>query len=1053
MFGIDNLFYREPRLLILTVAIILVGGLSAYSVLPRAEDPALTKRFATIETPFPGANAERVEALVTEKIEDALREIEEIKEIKSFSNSNLSFISVELEDSIRAVDEVWSRVRDKVAEIEPQLPAGADKPVVEAQDITAYTVLASISWQQDSPPNYAIMRRIADDLADELRGLSGTAEVDLFGDPDEEVRVAVESQTLASLGLTVEDVARAIAQGDAKAPAGTLNTARGDLLVEVSGEVETLDRVMSIPVRAGDAQQVIRVSDIADVRKTITNPPTDIALVDGQPAVTVAARAKNAIRVDQWAALARGVIDDFSERVTTGLKLELIFDQSQYVSRRLDGLANNLLMAMGLVILVVLAMMGWRSAIAVGVALPLASLMVLLGMRAMGIPMHQMSVTGLIVALGLLIDNAIVIVDEVRQRTAKGMAPAAAIASAVQHLAVPLFGSTLTTALAFMPLVLMPGGAGEFVGTIGMSVILAISSSLFLALTVIPAIAGLINERHTDTRSGWLQQGVYSPGLARAYRATLDSLLRHPWAGVVCSLVLPIAGFVAAGSLPEQFFPQADRDQIQIEMMLPSYASLENTEGLVQKASEIITAHPDVARVHWFLGTSAPKFYYNMLENRNNAPFYAQALVQLHSAKDDSRVVREVQQRLDEALPAAQMVVRQLEQGPPFDAPVELRLTGPDLDRLRTLGEEVRTVLSETPNTVHTRATLVDGRPKLQLSLDDAEARVAGLDNAGIAVALRENLTGATGGSMLEATEELPVRVRLVEAQRHGVADLPSINLLTTAAAPNASRAAGQAGIVPVAALGKLELLPEISAIPHYNGQRSNTVQAFVTAGVLPSTVLNDALARLRTSDFQLPAGYQLSIAGESAERDTAVGNLMASVSLLMVMMVATLVLTFRSFRAAGMLAVSATLAMGLGMAALYVFGYPFGFMAIVGTMGLVGVAMNDSIVVLAAIRDDADARAGNPVAIRTVVENTTRHVLSTTATTVVGFLPLLLAGGGFWPPLAVAIGGGVLGATILALVLIPTSYVLLFCRETRPQRADAAETVSVAGDWAVVPE
>jgi multidrug efflux pump subunit AcrB len=824
----------------------------------------------------------------------------------------------------------------------------------------------------------------------------------------------------------------AIAQGDAKDPAGTLNSPGGDLLVEVSGEVETLDRVMDIPVRAGAYGELVRVGDIADVRKTFTEPPTDTAYVDGIPAVVVAARVKDAIRVDQWATKARSVVEEFRGRVPSGLEVDLIFDQSEYVRARLDGLANNMLMAMALVVVVVFFMMGWRSAIAVGVALPLTSMMVLLGMKMLDIPMHQMSVTGLIVALGLLIDNAIVIVDEVRQRTAAGRSAPDAIASAVRHLAVPLFGSTFTTTLAFMPLVLMPGGAGEFVGTIGLSVILAITSSLFLALTVIPAIAGLINERHQSNQAhGLVQSGVFIAPLAAWYRRSLDYVLRYPLAGLVISVILPVLGFAYASTLPEQFFPPADRNQVQIELLLPTHASIERTEALAIRARELIETHPQVTRVHWFLGTSAPKFYYNMLETRDNAPYYAQALVELSGSKGDSQIAQDIQQMLDKAFPAAQLIVRQLEQGPPFDAPVELRLVGPDLDRLRELGEAVRTIMSESPHTLHTTATLTDGRPKLRLAVDDAEARVAGLDNTGIAVALRGNLTGATGGSLLEATEQLPVRVRLVETQRRSVADLPSINLTP------GSASGLQGSVIPVAALGEIDLVPEVSAIPHHNGRRVNTVQAFITAGVLPSVVLNDVLNRLDDQNFELPAGYALEIAGESAERDTAVGNLLASVSLLAVMMIATLVLTFSSFRLAALLGASATLAMGLGMLALVVFGYPFGFMAIVGTMGLVGVAMNDSIVVLAAIRGDQAARRGDRIAIRNVVEHTTRHVLSTTATTVAGFMPLLLAGGDFWPPLAVAIGGGVVGATLLALVLIPSAYVLLMCRQAGESLAE----------------
>jgi multidrug efflux pump subunit AcrB len=1027
---IENLFFRNPRLLALTVAVILVGGLSALAVLPRAEDPALVKRFGLITTPFPGANAERVEALITEKIEDALREIEEIKLVESTSSSNISIISIEQEETVPAkdVDNVWSRIRDKVAEVEPFLPAGAGKPEVERLGITAYTALIGLTWERDDAPQYAIMRRVADELGDELRALGGTSEVELYGDPAEEIRVGVRAADLALRGLSIDDVARAIAQGDAKEPAGTLNHARGDLLLEVSGEVETLDRVRDIPVRRGDNQELVRVGDIADVAKTITEPPSDLALLDGKPGIVIAARVKDGIRADLWAVDAREIVADFAQRVPTGMRLELLFDQSEYIEARLGGLIRSLLISMSLVVAVIFIIMGWRSAIAVGVALPLASLMVLIGMRVLGVPMHQMSVTGLIVALGLLIDNAIVIVDEVRQRLQRGLSPAEAITDAVRHLAIPLFGSTFTTALAFMPLVLMPGGAGEFVGTIGLSVILAITSSLFLAMTVIPAVAGLVSRIESAAgRRHWWQNGIDAAWLTRGYRGVLDFLLRYPALGVLIAIVLPITGFVQASKLPEQFFPPADRAQFQIELRLPAHASLAYTRELVDDARTRLLAHPRIERVHWFMGVSAPKFYYNMLETQNNAPFFAQALIQLDSAEDNSAVIREIQTMLDAEVPAGQFIARKLEQGPPFDAPVELRLAGPDLEQLRLLGEQVRAALAATPDVIHTNATLVDGRPKLQLALDDAAARIVGLDNVRVANQLRQSVTGAVGGALLEATEELPIRVRLVEDARRNVADLPSLDLVATAQG-------GPGQPVPLATLGEFELRPELGAIPHYQGQRINTVQAFVNAGVLPSTVLNAALKRLEAAGFEPPPGYTLSIGGESAERDTAVGNLLASVSVLAIMMMATLVLTFSSFRIAGLLAAVAGLSAGLGLLALWLFGYPFGFMAIVGTMGLVGVALNDSIVVLAAIRERADAACGDRAAIRDTVVRTTRHIIATTVTTVIGFTPLLIAGGEFWPPLAVAIAGGVVGASLIALVLVPSAYVLLMCRRERDQ-------------------
>ncbi len=1038
---IPRAFFEQPRLSALALAVIVVSGLAAYQVLPRSEDPTLAQRFATIITFFPGATAERVEALVTEKIEDELTEIEELRLMDSFSRSGVSVISLELDDAITDLESAWADVRTKLDQAEANLPAGAGKPEFELQTITAFTLIVALVWEHDGPVQYGILNRMAEQLEDELRSVAGTAEVELFGAPDEEVHVDVRPEALAGLGLSPADIADIIAAADAKAPAGRLDDPSSELLVEVRGEVETLARVREIPVRTGAEGRMVRVGDIADVRKTVADPPNELALASGRPAVVVAVRGEDNVRIDHWAERARAVVRDFSDRTATGVSVETLFDQSGYVESRLNGLAQNLLISMGLVTLVILFLMGWRSAIAVGLALPLASLMVLSGMRIMGVPLHQMSVTGLIVALGLLIDNAIVIVDEVRRR-AETSSAGEAVAGAVRHLALPLFGSTFTTALAFMPIVLMPGAAGEFVGSIGLSVILAIASSFLLAMTITPAITGWTNpSAQTEASLRFWSGGIGDDRITAGFRRGLHWLVQRPVLGVLVSLILPISGFLAAQSLEEQFFPPADRNQFQIELHLPTHASLAHTRDLTDQARAVALEIPGVEDVHWFVGLNAPKFYYNLFGTQDGAAFYAQALVQLEEGVDYYAIINRVQAALDRELPAAQFLARQLEQGPPFNAPVEVRLYGPDLYTLNDLADQLRAEMSSLENVTHTRTTLGVARPKLWLTVDEADARRMGLSNQMLTRTLQSSLSGGVGGSLLEETEELPVRVRLAQQERGDVSDLMSVNVITQ------PTAAGQRVYTPVAAISDVELRPELSEIPRRAAVRTNVVQAFLQAGELPSKTLSELKPFLDEWGATLPAGYQMEIGGESAERDRAIGNLMASVSVLFVMMIATLVLSFNSFRLAFLLAVAAALSLGLGMLALSIGGYPFGFMAIVGTMGLIGVSLNDSIVVLAALREKADSRDGNCHAVTDVVVKATRHVIATTATTCIGFTPLLLAGGGFWPPLAVVIGGGVIGSSLIALLFVPSAYRLLMCRTARQPEERSAPTPEHASE------
>ena len=1038
----SSLFYDNRRLLVLAIALILVAGLSSYYVLPRMEDPVLTQRAAIINTVFPGASAERVEALVTEKLEEELQEIEEIKELRSQSRNGISTITIELKDNVYEADEVWSRVRDKIDDASPMLPNGATDPDFEILEVTAYASIVALIWDIPGEPNYAILRRQAEALEDQLRAIHGTRDVDTYGDPLEEIVVEIRQDELASLGLTIGDVTRQLHASDAKVSAGLLRTEKGNLVIEVDTELDSLERIRRMPIIAQTDRgggRFVALSDIAKVEKGIVQPQQSLALVDGKPAIALGSLVKSEKRVDHWAQDFDEVYRLFEGSLPGGVRLKELFTQNQYVETRLTTLLKNLLLGASAVVMVVWLMMGWRSALVVGAALPLASLMVLAGMRLLGMPMHQMSITGLIIAMGLLIDNAIVMVDEVRERRASGTSPQQAVSRSVRHLAVPLLGSTITTALSFAPIALMPGPAGEFVGSIAISVILAVASSFVIAMTITPSLMAIVDKSSPERVRHWWTDGFANHHMTELYRATLDVVFRRPYLGVGLGVILPIAGFVAASTLTEQFFPPADRDQFQIQLSLPAQSSIAYTKDIVMKTRERLLAHPAVTDVEWFVGESAPPFYYNMLANQEGTPQYAQALVQARHADEVRDLIRKLQIELNQSFPEAQFLVRQLEQGPPFAAPIELRLYGPDVNVLRELGDEIRGVLAATSQVVHTKASLTEALPKLAVQIDEQQARLVGLDHASVAQQLDHSLEGSLGGSVLEATEELPVRVRVAGSRRGELNQIASLDLLP------ANSVGGERPHVPLSTLAGVTLLPEVSSIPHFNTLRMNEVQAYLVAGVLPAKVLADFQQRLAESGFQMPPGYSYEFGGEASKRDDAIGNLMSSVGVLLVMMVATLVLSFSSFRMASLVGMVAALSVGLSLGALALFGYPFGFMGIVGTMGLIGVAINDTIVVLAALREDPEARLGHPAAVRDVVVRSTRHVLSTTLTTIAGFLPLILGGGGFWPPLATAIAGGVSGATILALYFAPAGYVMLMCRGCREPAIEETELTSPA--------
>ena len=1051
---LSNFFYRNPRLTLLTVCLILVSGLSSWFVLPRMEDPQLVKRGAIVNTIYPGADPTRVESLVTEKIEETLEEIEQIKEIRSSSREGISTLTIELRDDVLDSTPVWSRIRDRLSDIEPLLPQGALKPDFDELEFKAFAMLVALKWTQEDPVNYAILNRLALQLKDRLQSIGGTMKVEVHGDPSEEIVVRLNSNRLAALNLTVQTVSDQIRRSDAKVSAGQLRGPEEELLLGVSGELNSLQQIEQIPITHQAGEGFTRLGDIATVQKTAVEPPDGIAIIDGHRSVVLGAYVRSNSRIDLWSAEVNRALDEYESLLPRGISMDRIFDQNEYVATRLTTLIGNLLLGATAVFAVIFLLMGWRSALVISTALPLSALMVLTGMRLLNVPVHQMSVTGLIIALGLLIDNAIVIVDETSKALREGLSPAAAVSRSVRLLALPLLGSTITTALTFAPIALMPGPAGEFVGAIAINVILAIFSSLFLAMTIIPAITatvasmtgGLTEVNHSEgsnraPKRRWWQSGLSSVGLNQIYCRLLDFIYSRPAVGVLIGIAAPIAGFVVATQLSEQFFPPSDRDQIHIELELSPQSSIAATLKTTRQIRDELLHDPDVQQVDWFIGESAPAFYYNLIPKRASVSQYAQALVKLTTFENQPEIIHRLQSKLDQQFAHARVLVRQLEQGPPFDAPVEVRLFGPDLIRLQELGQQLRGILVGTPGVIHTRCELDEVLPRIRMSVKDERARAAGLSLTEIASQVNSLTEGVIGGSVIEGTEELPVRVRLDRTDSQTLAQLASLEILNQTGTANSdgngpiSRTAFRG--IPVSALARFELEPEYGAINHLHSRRMNEIQVYIPAGVLPSSVLSTFQERLDRSDFQIPAGYQLRYGGESAKRDEAVGNLIASVGILMVMMIATLVLSFGSFRIAAIIGFVGMLSAGLGMGSLWIFGYPFGFTAIIGTMGLLGVAINDTIVVLAAIKNDEAARLGNRLAMRNVVNHSTRHIVSTSLTTIAGFTPLIIGGGGFWPPTAVAIAGGVAGATLLALILAPSCYLLLMCGgKDCPERA-----------------
>ena len=587
-----TLFYRRGHLLILSLLVLVTAGLSALGSLPRIEDPRIDTRNALIITQYPGASAERVEALVSDVLEDRLREIFEIKEVKSTSRAGISIILIETQDWINnsSNEQLFSEIRDAIGAAAESFPEGAMAPVFdEKRGATAFTLLLSVRADHFENTPITLTARLAQELTDRLRNVNGTELVRVYGAPQEEISVNIDPIKLAATGLTLQQVSNLISRADPKLPAGMLNSQQSNLRFTVGEGLNGVNMIASIPL-VNEQGRYLRVEDVATVERSFTTPRNEVAFLNGEESIFVAARMQPSLRSDVWTENALAVVEQFNKDFSGTLTATVAFEQNEYTATRLADLSMNLLMGCAVVMMVILLFMGFRAAWIVGLALPLCAAFALFSLSFYDEQIHQMSIFGMIIAIGLLIDNAIVITDEIRINLQDpNLTRVGAMAKSVSHLFVPLLASTLTTILGFMPIFLLDGNIGDFVGPIAISVVMALIGSLFISLTIIAALAARFLPKHDNSSQhgtaskAWWKVGLQAPELSLAFKKQLGRWIKQPILVLPIIALLCLSGFVLSGTLANVFFPSADRDQFEVYLWTKEGSSIDNTTSYVKK--------------------------------------------------------------------------------------------------------------------------------------------------------------------------------------------------------------------------------------------------------------------------------------------------------------------------------------------------------------------------------------------------------------------------------------------------------------------------------------
>ena len=1011
---IVDLYLDRPRIFLLAMLFIIAGGLLSYDSLPRQENPQLAERWANITAVLPGATPQRIETQIADVLETQLREIDEIKIIDSTSLSGVVRVGLELKEIIGKgeTDEVWAKVQETLSQSAALVPPGTNISFNHSGPPT--TVLFALQWRGDGDPQMVILSRLANQFKRKLANITNSKQALVYGDTKEEIFVGADLDLLTDAGMNIQSIAIAIDRYDSKRAIGNIVGQDAEFRIKAHDNISLINDLKKLPLKISDDYQAIRLEDVATVEKLPVDPPIEIVSYNGIPAVFVEVRGKFAQRTDLYSKAVLRVADIFKEGLPDEIGLEVIFNESDFVEEKFSFLMQSILLATFIVLFLSYLLLGPRSAVIVSAVVPLTILLVLIGCTILQVPLHQTSVTGIILSLGLLIDNSIIVVEDYRYRKSQKLVNREAIYASIKHLSLPLLAATVTTGLAFMPMAAGKGASPEFVGDMAITIILAVSSSLFLALTVVPVLLKTMEDSNFLNLNKSKNIGFSHQGLRTRYRAFLAWALFKPGRALVLSLILPILGFVSFGFLDTDFFPNQGKTMFKVEVELDANASIYATNKRVISIRDQVLLEDYVTRDMWWVGRRLPRLLYNIIggpsgegsDNLATGVFFTSSYSEMDSS------LANLAKRLEKDHADVRVRVSKFTNGPPVEFPVNIAIFGDDNQVLKSLGEELKSILAKSPQVSDVLADQSASVTGLEINLDEVNLAFSSKSSQEIIDQISASTRGIYVGSMLDGNKEVPIRIKNKNREASEVNQ-------TAFLAINSAE-----GFDYVESFSDISYTSEINQINRYQGTRNNAVKAAVYPGTLASTVLNDVADELKAFEDSLPVGYSIAQFGDAEERAESFGQLFSTFFLFLGLIVMTLVMILNSFRQASIILLVGTLCIGLGFLGMFVGFQNFGFIGLVGIVGLAGLAINDSIVVLSHLNEDAGTgQVSKDTLIETTVRST-RHILTTSLTTMGGLLPLLFDK--FFETLAWAMCFGVMGSALLALLLIPSMFCFL---------------------------
>ncbi len=1013
---------EKNRITFLLLAIVVVMGFAMYQSLARDSMPPYTVRVASIVSSFPGASPERIEQLVTDKIEKIAQELPELKEINSTSRTGLSVVSVVLKDEVAPDDlqAVWDRLRRKLNAMKG-LPQGVTPDLNDDGIGEVYGIVVAMT---SDGYTYAEMKAYADDLKDALIKLDDAAKVELSGVQEERVFIEFDDARLTEYNLSANRLQSIIASTNILSSGGKVNLEDERIILEPTGNFNAIEDIERTLVPVGESNQLVYLADITTVRKGYIEPPTQLVRVNGKDAIAFHISLKEGANVIKLGVAVDAVVEAWQSKLPVGLELRRVASMDTYIEVKISDFVVNLIQAIAIVLVVMLLFLGFRTGLVISSLIPLVTIMTLMLMGLLQIGLNQVTLAALIMALGMMVDNAIVVAETIMVKMEAGIEAKKAAIEACDELFTPLLISTLTTSAAFLAFYLAESTMGDIVGPIFVVISLALLSSWLIALSVITMFCYLfLKIAKKGTKKPRLIDRIINRLKIYYKDLILFALSKRSWVvgGTIGLFILSLVGF---GFIPFVFFPDSDRNVITVDINLPLGTRIERTMAIVEDierfmADSLLVGGSRTQGISdWsaYMGQGPESYDMGYTADEANAS-YAHLLVNTSSFEVNNAMIARLDRYCFNTFPDADIIIGPLGAGG-GGVPIEIKLSGDDPDQLARIAETVKIKLSGLRGTKNVKDDWGPKSKKFVIDIDQSRAQTAGVSSQDIATSLQTVLDGFQTGEYREGDKSIPIMMRSDASQQQTLESLETLNIF--------AQSSGRS--VPLLQVANLVPEWQYSKIRRLDLTRTMNVSSELTETGNASAIMEDMVPWLEEQAAAWPPGYSYTTGGDAENTAENMGAVIRYLPLSAAIIVLLLIIQFNSFRKMGMVLLTIPLGVIGVTVGLLLFREPFGFMAFLGLISLAGIVINNAIVLLDRIEiEQREMQRSDQDAVIAACLQRFRPILLATFTTVLGLVPLYLSGGEMWEGMAVSIMVGLLFGTLITLVLIPSLYSLLF--------------------------